>query len=412
MFSVIAKTDRSHVMMSSKQPTTKNEPTKNTSKNSDKSTEERSNQFKDQGNECFKSGEFLEAIQFYTKSIQSKPSSIAYANRAMAYLKLEDYIQAEKDSTQSIRLDASYVKAYLRRGAARKATDNLDGAISDYEMALRYEPMNKNAEEERKLCIDAWMKEKKLTMLVTETIPISTCHIAPSDRTRSLKAPRTAQGTAKIQPIMVDNDEIPELETDEVDSQIGTNDGKEGTPVFEEINTRHGEISTMTTTMTVVDNGVFLQNSSNTSLKANKKKALHAPPKSGVEFEKGWRECKGNMSRYASYLKEIRPDRLPVLLKQALTPTMLAEILHAVLGPLLMDNSQQKLVGDVLTVLPDVPRFQMNLLSLSAHQKRELKAAWDTSGVEKRLMSDDGGALLLEKIAAQYGTMFSPSSSD
>lgn len=42
-----------------------------------------------QGNEYFKQKKFNEAIDFYSRSIALSPNAVAYANRAMAYLKIK-----------------------------------------------------------------------------------------------------------------------------------------------------------------------------------------------------------------------------------------------------------------------------------------------------------------------------------
>uniref|UniRef100_A0A0E0KY00 Uncharacterized protein n=1 Tax=Oryza punctata TaxID=4537 RepID=A0A0E0KY00_ORYPU len=43
---------------------------------------------KEQGNEYFKQKKFAQAIECYSRSIGLSPSAVAFANRAMAYLKL------------------------------------------------------------------------------------------------------------------------------------------------------------------------------------------------------------------------------------------------------------------------------------------------------------------------------------
>ena len=41
-----------------------------------------------QGNEYFKQKKFAEAVECYSRSIALSPTAVAFANRAMAYLKL------------------------------------------------------------------------------------------------------------------------------------------------------------------------------------------------------------------------------------------------------------------------------------------------------------------------------------
>lgn len=50
------------------------------------------------------------------------------ANRAMAFLKLQRYEEAEEDCSRAVRLDDSYSKAFARRGTARAALGKLEEA--------------------------------------------------------------------------------------------------------------------------------------------------------------------------------------------------------------------------------------------------------------------------------------------
>jgi hypothetical protein len=49
-------------------------------------------------------------------------SAVAYANRAMAFLKQAKYEAAEADCTAALALEPQYVKALSRRGTARRYT--------------------------------------------------------------------------------------------------------------------------------------------------------------------------------------------------------------------------------------------------------------------------------------------------
>lgn len=60
-----------------------------------------------------------------------------FANRAMAFLKIEDYQAAEDDCTRTLELDSTFIKAWQRRGTARKAMGRFREAVEDLEYALR-----------------------------------------------------------------------------------------------------------------------------------------------------------------------------------------------------------------------------------------------------------------------------------
>ncbi|XP_074310945.1 putative F-box protein At3g23970 [Silene latifolia] len=98
---------------------------------------------KEEGNECFKSQNFIKAIECYSKSIDLSPNTASFANRAMAYLKVDNYQEAENDCTESLKFDANQFKLYWRRALARKGLGNLKGALEDVELGLKLEPGNR-----------------------------------------------------------------------------------------------------------------------------------------------------------------------------------------------------------------------------------------------------------------------------
>jgi tetratricopeptide (TPR) repeat protein len=72
------------------------------------------------GNESFRSAENETAVQCYSNSIAYEPrSAAAWANRAMAHIRLELFDLAEADASVALLLDPRYVKAYSRRGLVR-----------------------------------------------------------------------------------------------------------------------------------------------------------------------------------------------------------------------------------------------------------------------------------------------------
>ncbi|KAH9689670.1 hypothetical protein KPL70_015591 [Citrus sinensis] len=103
---------------------------------------------KELGNECFKQKKFKEAIDCYSRSIALSPTAVAYANRAMAYLKLRRFQEAEDDCTEALNLDDRYIKAYSRRATARKELGKLKESIEDSEFALRLEPQNQEIKKQ------------------------------------------------------------------------------------------------------------------------------------------------------------------------------------------------------------------------------------------------------------------------
>ena len=108
---------------------------------------------KDRGNECFKACDFVTAVEHYTKSIEEDgPSHVAYANRAMCYLKLEEWDDADSDCDASIQQNPLYLKAHQRKGVALHNLGKFLDATMCYENALRLEPKSAVLKEERQNC--------------------------------------------------------------------------------------------------------------------------------------------------------------------------------------------------------------------------------------------------------------------
>ncbi|RXM29931.1 RNA polymerase II-associated protein 3 [Acipenser ruthenus] len=106
---------------------------------------------KEKGNDLFKEGKYDDAIECYTRGMTADPyNPVLPTNRAAAFFRLKKYAVAESDCNLAIALDTNYTKAYARRGAARFAQKKTEGAKEDYEMVLKLDPENFEAQNELK----------------------------------------------------------------------------------------------------------------------------------------------------------------------------------------------------------------------------------------------------------------------
>ena len=76
---------------------------------------------KDQGNAALQAFRYSEAADLYTSALELHNNSVLHSNRAMAYIKMEQYGLAIIDADASITIDPEYVKAYYRKGSAEFA---------------------------------------------------------------------------------------------------------------------------------------------------------------------------------------------------------------------------------------------------------------------------------------------------
>lgn len=104
---------------------------------------------KEKGNQFFKDGQYDSAIECYTRAMDADPyNPVLPTNRAACFFRLKKYSVAESDCRLAIALDSKYVKAYVRRAAARVALKKHQEAHEDYEMVLKLDPENSEARNE------------------------------------------------------------------------------------------------------------------------------------------------------------------------------------------------------------------------------------------------------------------------
>lgn len=79
-------------------------------------------QFKTQGNDLYKKGDYQGAIEKYTQAIDAAPTVVAYyGNRAAALFMLGKHKDVITDCNRAIVFDPTYFKGYVRKAKAQLA---------------------------------------------------------------------------------------------------------------------------------------------------------------------------------------------------------------------------------------------------------------------------------------------------
>ncbi|KAM3204754.1 RNA polymerase II-associated protein 3 isoform X1 [Capsicum annuum] len=293
------------------------------------------NSEKELGNEFFKLKKFNEAIDCYSRSIALSPTAVAYANRAMAYLKIKRFQEAENDCTEALNLDDRYIKAYSRRSTAWKELGKLKESIEDAEFALRLEPQNQ--EIKKQYGEVKALYEKEILKRVSGATGVF------------------AQG-----------------------AQISGKTIKSG-PVIESVSSSSQKLAEVRTipakkTQQELDESVQELAARAADLAKTEAAKNIAAPNSAYQFEVSWRGLSGDRNLQTHLLKITSPAMLPRIFKNALSASMLMDILRCVATFFIEDMN---LAIRYLEDLTKVPRFDMIIMCLSSTDKSELLKMWE-----------------------------------
>lgn len=108
---------------------------------------------KNEGNANYSKGSYREAIELYTKAIETCPNVAAYyGNRAAAYMMLHKYKNAIDDSKMAISFDENFVKGYLREGKANLCLGDYTSALRSFQKVKTLEPKNSSVDTDMQSC--------------------------------------------------------------------------------------------------------------------------------------------------------------------------------------------------------------------------------------------------------------------
>nr|XP_031359913.1 sperm-associated antigen 1 [Lonchura striata domestica] len=114
---------------------------------------------KEKGNEAFASGDYVEAVTYYTRSISVIPTAAVYNNKAQAEIKLQDWDNALEDCEKVLDMEPGNIKALMRRATVHNHLQNYQTAIEDLNKVLSVEPENTMA---KKKLLEIEKKQKSL----------------------------------------------------------------------------------------------------------------------------------------------------------------------------------------------------------------------------------------------------------
>ncbi|XP_068715100.1 RNA polymerase II-associated protein 3-like [Montipora foliosa] len=339
---------------------------------------------KDKGNTLFKEGKFESAINCYTTGIQLDPTNaVLPANRAMCLLKLKRYGAAEADCNQSLSLDVSYTKAFLRRAAARFQLGRIQEAEADYREVLRLEPNNKQAQDELKNITKLLVPEQKEAGMKDKLRE----NEGDSEKT-------TAKSKKPLKRIVIE--EFGSSSESEEDSEVSTTAQSTPSLITEEeranvqqavlagsslqAENHKSDLKDSPCTLTLISSSVAPSplatstTSSQCQSPASKTRPLSTSktlpvPKSSGQFQSDWRSLQKWPDQLFQYFKNIKPESYSKLFQQSIEPDMLVKILH-LLRDFYISNDLP--VYKEMKFLSEVKRFGMAVMFLSEKDKKAI----------------------------------------
>ncbi|KAK2639617.1 hypothetical protein Ddye_027412 [Dipteronia dyeriana] len=350
------------------------------------------NSEKELGNEYFKQKKFKEAIDCYSRSIALSPTAVAYANRAMAYLKIKRFQEAEDDCTEALNLDDRYIKAYSRRATARKELGKLKESIEDSEFALRLEPQNLEIKKQHAEVKS--LREKKLSGALKSAVQ-GVQKVGKSGtkvnehgiRLVSDTTQRTGVAAVEDNHAKETNGEDPvrtSLSVEETDNKsIRTESSTKCQQDYsgaDDIRTSGLEKRNHRTRKHELKASVQELASRAASRAMAEAAKKITPPKSAYDFEVSWRGFSGDRALQACLLKATSPSALPQIFKNALSAPVLVDIIKCVAT---FFTEEIDLAVKYLENLTKVPRFDMLIMCLSSTDKADLQKIWDETFCNK-----------------------------
>ncbi|KAK8589185.1 hypothetical protein V6N13_088051 [Hibiscus sabdariffa] len=345
---------------------------------------------KELGNECFKQKKFKEAVDCYSRSITLSPTAVAYANRAMAYLKIRKFQEAEDDCTEALNLDDRYIKAYSRRATARKELGKLKESVEDAEFGLRLEPKNQEMKKQHAELKALYEKEvlQKASRVIRRSMQGGQDAGKLETIENGLGVHPVSDSTQRMGVATVQGHQTKVSECDEQSKP------EKASVTLEEIGKRNIRAGSRTD-CTQLDAGIagpeIIKRNTKTrkqelkplvqelaSRAASRARVDAAknirPANTAYQFEVSWKALSGDRSLQTHLLKVTSPTALPRIFKDAMSASMLVDIVKCVAT---FFREEMDLAIKYLENLTKVPRFDMLILFLSPTDKADLLKVWD-----------------------------------
>jgi len=109
---------------------------------------EKAEEARQEGNELFKNGKYVEALAKYEEAMKRNPKDhVPYSNRAACYQKLMEWQLALKDADTCVSMEPTFVKGWSRKAGVHYYLKEYHKAMDAYNALLKLEPDNAEAKQ-------------------------------------------------------------------------------------------------------------------------------------------------------------------------------------------------------------------------------------------------------------------------
>ncbi|MES1908603.1 MAG: hypothetical protein MHM6MM_001506 [Cercozoa sp. M6MM] len=159
---------------------------------------------KKQGNKLMLDGKYPAAIEQYSEAIKRDPKNHKlYTNRAAAYSKVMDWGKAMDDCDEAIKLEPTWVKAYIRKGRILHFLNMLIDAVECYDKGLQVEPQNRELLEDRSKTLMTAQQRRAEGKITDQEREAAAQHPKSQDQSAMMRAMRQPAMAKKLEILML-----------------------------------------------------------------------------------------------------------------------------------------------------------------------------------------------------------------
>jgi len=308
------------------------------------------------------------------------------ANRALAFLKLEEWRECVVDCSEALRFDAEHHKATLRRGFAMARMKRWGLASKDLQQALIGDPADKKAAAELQMVKRMLAEQAKEARAHAKCVMVDPTRF-PVMPTRRLVC-KVRRGDSMSMEAVAEEATKPKP----ADEASVSADKSNGAPATAQRSPYVPRSVRMRGAVKREEVGYPASGgATGSSARSAKPSAVNF-----YQFEAQWARLRNKPNERAALLRKIGAGALPALFRESFDSELLASIAEAVSSDLAAEGAA-KFAVDTLDALSRTQRFDLSLQSLTADERQNLSEVLNILSMSSGINQDQ-----LEAVRVNY----------